>query len=258
MHELPEVVEKELVLYYYREARRPEKIRRRLAGDDAFRGRYEELCRLLAAVDELPVPDPGEGYGRQVWQRLRPRLEEAKTRPSLGELLSAWLLPPPRWAPVAAFAGLLAIAFLAGRYTSVPGSPGAEGFTEAGRERMLLAEVSDHLERSERLLVELANLPDDAVVDLSFERRSAEELVGSNRLYRQVSRSRGREDLAALLDELERILLELARGPEEITAPDVEYIRERTDEMLFKVQIVGSRLRQEQTTPSPRTGGDHV
>lgn len=259
MHELPEVFEKELVLYYYGEARHPEKVQNRLAADAAFRERYEELCRLLAVVDEHPVPDPGEGYGREVWRRLRPHLAEPPARRGVVETLRVWLLPPPRWAVAAAVAGLVAVAFLAGRYTSVPGSPAAAGITAAGREQMLLLEVGDHLERSERLLLEVANLPEERAVDLSYEQRNAAELVSSNRLYRQLSQSQGREDLAAVLDELERILLELAHGPGEITAPDVEYIRERTDEMLMKLQLTSSRLRQERTAPPPAaSGGDHA
>lgn len=257
MHELPEVFEKELVLYYYGEARRPEKVRRRLAADAAFRERFEELCRLLAAVDELQVPDPGEGYGREVWRRLRPRLAERETR--LGAAAAwAWLLPPPRWAVAVALAGLLALAFLAGRYTGVADPPALGGITAAEREQMLAVEVGDHLERSERLLLELANLPDRGATDLSFEQRNAAALVGSNRLYRQLTQAQGRKDLASILDELERLLLELAHGPKEVTASDIEYIRGRTDEMLLKIQVLTSRLRQKRTAPPPTAPGHHA
>ena len=43
----------------------------------------EELARIeavFAALDAMPVPDPGADYERGVWQRLEPRLPEKRTR----------------------------------------------------------------------------------------------------------------------------------------------------------------------------------
>ena len=42
-----------------------------------------ELARLeavFAALDALPVPDPGEDYGARVWSQIAPRLPERRAR----------------------------------------------------------------------------------------------------------------------------------------------------------------------------------
>jgi anti-sigma factor RsiW len=38
------------------------------------------LAEMLAAYQALPVPDPGEDYGRRVWQQIAPRLKEKRSR----------------------------------------------------------------------------------------------------------------------------------------------------------------------------------
>lgn len=250
----------ELVLYYYGESRRREAIGRLLEESPALRRRYDEICRALAAVDEQPVPERGDDYGERVWRRLAPRLHE---RPTPWWLL-AWkrladALAPPRLAAAAAVAGMLALAFLAGRYWSPPPPDAGAAISAAGRERILTRVVAAHLERSERLLLELANAPagaggDAGGLDVRFERDDAAALLGANRLYRQSSEQSGRADLAAVLDELERLLLDLAHGPDEISADDLETFRARTDALLFKVQVLGWRLDSQQQNDPPRGG----
>lgn len=243
----------ELVLYYYGESRRPEKIRRLLDESPTARQRYDEVCRVLAAVDEQPVPERGGGYGDEVWQRLRPRLGERPT-PWWSSLAGAFA--PPRLAAAAALAGMLALAFLAGRFWSPPPAPDAgPALSAAGRERILTHVVAAHLERSERLLLELANAPGKDGLDVGPERGDAASLLAANRLYRQTSELSGRADVAAVLDELERLLLDVARGPEEIAADDLETFRARTDALLFKVQVLGWRLDSQQRHNGPPRRG---
>lgn len=247
-----ELRDDELILYYYGETRREAEIRRRLAASADARRRYDELCRVLAAVDALPVPEPGPGYGERVWNRLRAELEDDRARPSwwkLGERL-AGVAAPARLRTAAALAAALAVAFAAGHYWP-PSKPADDPavLTEESRERIVMDVVADHFERSQRLLLELANAPGGAAVDVTLERESAEHLLDANRLYRQTTRRAGQADLADVLDELERLLLDLAHGPEEIAAEDLEDYRSRIDDVLFKVQVLGWRLRQEERQP---------
>ena len=76
------------------------------------------------------------------------------------------------------------------------------------RERVLLVAVGDHLERSRVLLVEWMNESEGAAP------RGAEELLRTNRLYRASAERDGDADVADVLLELERALLEIARAPE--------------------------------------------
>jgi hypothetical protein len=111
------------------------------------------------------------------------------------------------------------------------------------RDRILLATVAAHLERSERLLTEVSNGP-GGTVDLSAESAWARDLLDANRLYRQSARQAGRQRLAGLLDEIEPFLLDLAHAPAEPPAEEIEALRDRiaSQALLFKVRIANDRL----------------
>lgn len=235
----------DLTLFFYGEAGDAEAIRRQLAASPELRARYESLRRVLDAMDDaLPVPERGESYGAEVWARLQPRLAERR-KPAAGWLPRSFDL---RWA----FAGmaaalLLVVGFVAGRLWPRPEAAVAVGTD--GRERILLAAVADHLERSERLLAEVANSATADPAGLAAERAWAQDLLDANRLYRQSTRQGGRPRLAALLDELEPFLLELANAPAEPTGEELQDLQRRVREraLLFKVRVVGERLDRQQT-----------
>lgn len=253
--------DEELVLYYYGEARRRDDVGRRLERSPEARARYDELCRVLAAVDDADVAEPGARFGERLWNRLAAELGEERGR-SWWKRLAARLgamLAPPRLATAGALAALVALAFLAGRYwqlTAMAGDPAR--LTDVGRANIVRNVVADHLERSERLLLELANAPGDGAVDVTAERESAAALLEANRLYRQTSRRSGELDLASVLDELERLLLDLAHGPGELPAADLEDYRPRIEDVLFRVQVLDWRLRQQERQPAPSANGDEA
>ena len=115
------------------------------------------------------------------------------------------------------------------------------------RERVLLIAVGDHLERSQMVLVELAHADTSGELDISAERQLADDLVASNRLYRQTARQMGHANVAGLLDELERVLVEVARGPSTMTMQQLADIQQRIESqgILFKVKVIGSEIRQQ-------------
>ena len=114
------------------------------------------------------------------------------------------------------------------------------------RERVLLVAVGDHLERSRMVLLELANAPEAEPMDVSTERAFADELVSANRLYRQAAVRAEEPALASLLEELERVLVELASGPQGLTPADIVELQRRIESrgLLFKVQVIESNLRE--------------
>ena len=89
---------------------------------------------------------------------------------------------------LAALAAALVVAFLLGQRFPAPAPP----ISAEVRERILLVAVGNHLERSQMILVELANAPTDVPLDVSAERASADVLVSANRLYRQTALRSGR------------------------------------------------------------------
>lgn len=211
-----------------------------LRGCAECRTRLESLRGLLGSLD-LPVPDPGPGYGSQVWRRLAPRLEAGPT---------ARVVRPraffPRLALVGIAAAVLVAAFLAGRFWQQADKT-ADPISAASRERVLQLAVGDHLQRSQTVLLELVNSGPDSPGS-PREQERAEELVSTNRLYRQTAVRSGDTAVADVLEQLERVLVEIARSPAPLSGAEQESLRKRIEGqgLLFKVRVLGARLREQE------------
>ena len=207
----------------------------------------EELDRRTIALvtSSLPVPERGEAYGREVWERLAPRLAAPSPSRSVAGLRFL--------AAAAAVLLLVAGAFFVGRATSRPPEPSLSA--DAGR-RILLAAVGDHLERSRRALLEYVNAGNRGGSD-ARERALAEELVAANRLYRQTAARSDEPGIAETLDELERILLEIANGPMTATPETRAALARRIESegVLFKIEIIGARAGSRADRPGPQPAG---
>ena len=143
----------------------------------------------------------------------------------------------PRVVGFAALAAALVLAFLLGR--RFPAEP--QPLSAEVRERVLLVAVGEHLERSQMVLVELANAPAGEVLNVSAQRAVADELVTSGRLYREAAVRSGDPALAAVLEELERVLVEVAAGPDALQPADLEKLQQRIESrgLLFRVRVIG-------------------
>lgn len=247
------MTEEELIAYREGVAAQRAVIAQHLAACEECRTELERIEAVLAALDTLPVPNPGDDYGRHVWQQIAPRLPERPAR-----WWQAWL-EPKRLSTLAGVAALLVLAFFAGLRTRDHIVPEPVASKEQIRERVLVVAVGEHLGRSEMMLVELSNAepldPAKKRVDISAEQHRAEDLLEENRLYRQTALKEGDASLASVLDELERVLLDVAHSPEEVTPAQLEKIRQKIEGrgILFKVRVVGRELqeRQKATKPAP-------
>jgi hypothetical protein len=203
------------------------------------RARYQALQRVLNVVEAPPAPYRGPEYENDVWHRLAPKLGHKRR--------SSWFTPR-RWVPVMAAAALLVVAFFAGRYSPRPQQQQQQvAQTASGvHEGVLLVAVGDHLERSEMLLIEIANANPERSMNLTDGRETAQDLVHANRLYRQTAASSGDDRVVSLLDDLERVLLEVAHSPEELHGSRLETLRERikNEGLIFKIRVAGSKLAQ--------------
>lgn len=244
--------DEDLILFVYGEAEDAEAIRERLTRSAVDRERLTALTETLAMVDELPVAEPPLDYGARVWRAVEPRLDRrrsitARFVDSFGPWLrDLWRAPQTRWAMATAMAGvLLAVGFLAGRHGTEIDAPSPEV-----RERIVLVAVDRHLERSQLLLVELVNADDPSTLDLAAD---ADILLGANRLVRRAAQRSG--DLAAstVLEQLERVLIELSHDPDVDTLTS---LRDRIEDqgLLFKVRVVGGRST---SLSEPRPDLDH-
>ena len=223
--------QEELVLHCYGESERPEELELHVVSCAECRGEYEAIRRTLEAVPAGSVPERGPEYGSRVWWRVAPRLRAQR------RLRGARRIGLPL-----ALAASLVVAFLLGRHTApVPGAP------QPVRERILLVALGDHLQRSQMVLVELANADAGSPADVRREQASAQSLVAESRLYRAALARSDEPGLGGgVLDDLERVLIEVANGPSELSSRQLKDLQERIESqgILFKVRVVGRQVKQ--------------
>jgi hypothetical protein len=231
--------EEQIVLHYYGDAENSAEIQRHLAGCSECRAQFEQVRALLKQIEPGEVPEPVAGFEEKTWLNLRDRLPE-KRKGFLQQLFAS-----PKWALAGVMALLLVAAFLTGRWW--PRGPEIAGVPKPGEvnpQRVVLVAVGDHLERSQMLLVEVMNADTRGPIDLSFEQSQARELLDANYLYRVSAQRTGDPQVARVLDELGRVLTEIANGPSDVTAADLNEIRKRiqSEGLLFKIRVVGSQV----------------
>jgi hypothetical protein len=238
------LTEEQLILHYYGEEGDTLAAEQHLDGCDDCRETFASLQRVLNVVDSLPVPDPGPEYATRVWSQIE-RSMPARRRFFLLPFFS-W-----RWmAAGAAFAGLLVAAFLAGRSYPSARKPQtlAEGADPQHGERVLLVAVGDYLERSQMVLIELANAHPKSSLDITSQQEIAGDLVSESRLYRQTAEHTGDRAVAGVLEDLDRVLLDITHAPSKITPGQLEDLRQRLEAegILFKIRVMGSNVRNQE------------
>jgi hypothetical protein len=244
--------EEELIGYRDGERKNRERIASHLSECATCREEMARIESILSALSAMPAPDPGEDYEQRVWQQLAPRLVEKSAKWWQG------FLAPRRLTAVAALAAVIVLAFLAGRITKHPQPGNQVADSSKVRERVLVVAVGEHLGRSEMVLMELENAqpaqPGQKTVDMSATQRRAEDLLEENRLYRQTALHQGDQTMASTLDELERVLLDIANSPDSVTPAQFESLRKRIEDqgILFKVRVVNQDLQQRNKPVNPQ------
>jgi hypothetical protein len=265
----------DLVLYRYQESPDAAAVERHLEACRQCRDEYAALERVLGLVETglgtSDVPEPAASYERQVWMNVERRIAEDRDRRwwmfwrAEGSVFGAGSYG---LVPQAALAAAIVLLLVGGfaidqavRPSSsgpgAPGTPGGSARVTAPREaapaeqkgnargRVLFAAVGEHLQRSELMLVEFNNVEADGPIDLTPQQEWAEDLVSENRLYRQSAAEAGEAQMVSVLDDLERVLLEVAHSPERADGEQLQRLRTRLDtqDLLFKVRVAGAGLR---------------
>jgi len=237
----------EFILAYYGE---PDVRRAHLDECHDCRAELSRLANVLDRVTPVEVPEPAGDYEARVWDRMSWRLRGERKR------------APRTWTKWLAAAAMLAVAFLGGLLwnrsntgpvqianqpstTTTGAAETVAASTQQQRDRILLVVVGDHLDDSERMLLELTNLTTKTDVDVTTEQQRAEELLISNRLYRRTALDRGEDRVATLLDELEPVLMQIAHGPTQMTPEELHKVQKRveTKGLVFKLRVLRADVR---------------
>jgi len=248
------LTEEQLVFHYYGEEGETLETERHLDECEECRALYGSLQRALNVLDAMPAPERGPEYGALVWQRIEAKLARRRWW--------MWEGPPAlRYAfASAAMVALLAVAFLAGR--AYPPRPAVSlvAVDAQAPERILRVAMGDYLDRSQMVLIELANAKAKGSLDISSEQERAQDLISETRLYRQTAASTGNTSVSGILDELERLLLDIAHGPSRLSPAELEKLRARlaAESILFKIRVVNSNVRSEEESPAVYAPGQKL
>jgi len=256
---MPHLTDDQLVLYHYGEDTDEEKREAgaHLAQCAECREGLDRLRHVLGLVTADAGPQAPDGFERVMWARLQPHIEGERARQGGW---AAWL-GLRGMALAGGVAALVIAAFVAGRWSGVPtvAPPESVATMPAGRpgdlpaEGVLLVAMGDHLDRSQMVLVELLNTEGSTAASLAAERERAADLVAANRLIRQSAERAGETTLADVLDDLERVLIEIANGSEDASSEELQVLKARIESrgILFRMRVVGAEVRERERAPRP-------
>jgi anti-sigma factor RsiW len=247
------LTEDELILQYYGETERADQARVESHLESCAECQFaqHQLRRVMTLVDSATPVEAPLGFERTAWARLEPSLDHDS-----GGALRRFLWFP-QWALAGGVAALLVAAFVAGRVSGGdPRVPSAGAVASVEPERVLQTAVGDHLDRTQMMLVELANADVDGADVLAGEQERAVDLVAANRIIRQSALQSGDGQIVDILEDLERVLLEVANAPATVTSNDLTDLQSRItrEDLLFRLRVIASEMRQRQI--QDREAGD--
>jgi hypothetical protein len=223
----------------------------------------QAFAALRSDLSEFPALEPparDAAYGEQVWEALRPAL------PAYEKPLLSWpgVTIWKGLSYAAACALLIACAFVAGRQwerrqtpvASVQPPQPAQPAPAPPQQRVVVVVLSDHLERSERLLVQLKHADAGSEEMISPLRDQARALLAANRICRQDAHKIDDPALAPALKRLDRVLTALANHSGSLSAVQITRLQDELNAsgLLFEVRVLRTRIPEHRTAARPIGG----
>ncbi len=227
---------------------------------------YAALQSDLAEMKFAEPPELDPLYAERVWASLSGSLRayEARKRKWLGGGLWSGL------SYAAACVLLVALAFIGGRLWEQKQTRNAGEINSQQkqqrvvpvpqRERVVVVVLSDHLDRSERLLMELKHADAESPEMVSPLRDEARSLLAANRICRQHASGHDDPELATALKRLDHLLDELANQPGGLNMATLARLQNETNAygLLFEVRVLRSRLPEQRQAAAGHTKGGTI
>ncbi len=217
---------------------------------------YQQLSWTLKVMDQRQAPAVDPAYWEGFWNRLSSRLEPEKHRTRLPDW-RAWFPPVaipvrPAWVMVTAAVLLVATGIFIGRSTYLSRTGAPTHARAAVLDPALVAEFNTlagrYLERSKVILLGMDNfdVSEDDLVTLDFSRQQllSQELVHQGRELKMHQVAATNEGLRMLIEEIERILMQLANSEGEEQEWTIRLIQDGIEKNSILLKITLEELGQ--------------
>jgi hypothetical protein len=251
------LTEEEMMEQVYGESESKAAVERHLAACRECAANFAELQRDLAALDRVDAPARDMGYGERVWASIAPLLPVYRAEKRRWWSTGVW----KGLSYAAACALLVACAFYAGRVWEQKKQPPvaqAAPRNPAPKQPIVVVVLDDHLDRSERFLVELKHADMDSAAMASPMRDEARSLLAANRVARKDAAQADDPELKTALGHLDSLLAEAANEPGGLNAATIAKLQDEmnADGVLFEVRVLRSRIAHRNGTGNiPSKGG---
>jgi hypothetical protein len=252
------LTEEELIECFYNKNKAANPASRHLEHCAACADAYAALQSDLALVKPAEPPVRDAAYGARVWASISASLPRLEARKQRWLRISIW----SGLSYAAACALLIACAFYAGRLWEhrQPQISAAKQSPPETQQHVVLVLLGDHLDRSERLLVELKHADADSAKMVSPLRDEARSLLAANRACRQEVKQQDDPALAEALDHLNQLFDELANQPGGLNAAALARLQKEMNSgsLLFEVRVLRSRIPDQQPAENSRSKGGTI
>jgi hypothetical protein len=196
----------------------------------------------LNALRPMGIPERGENYGEQMWARVASSLP---ARPLKRTRLRWWR----GLAYAAGVAVLVAAGFYGGtiyeqwHHHRMIVARGPKPAPPAPPPKVVVVILSDHLDRSERLLVELKHADADEADLLKPLPDEARNLLAANHVFRDDAAKAGDQELAVALDKLDTLLADVAEQRSGLSASAIARLQKEmtANGLLFEVRVLRAK-----------------
>lgn len=244
------ITEEEMIGHVYGESENTAAVERHLEHCKPCAAGFAELRRDLAELSRVAAPPRDSHYGERVWASIADSLPvyvpAERSHWATGLFRNPWF---KGLCYAAGCALLVSSAFYAGRvweHRAQKQQPmtKVEPKNPPARQPIVVVVLDDHLDRSERFLVQLKHADIDSAAMASPLRDEARSLLAANRVCRKNVAQSDDPGLTTALDHLDSLLAEAANEPGGLNAQSIAKLQDEMNSngLLFEVRVLRARI----------------